>query len=281
MGMSDTVLIIPPNDPEAVLISRLADTMGLPVIRSRQGHGASLDKEKGLVAKVKKGRFERAVIVEMPGPKTEGKLREAGVEVVIIDHHQYTGLDRAHDAKGRQLPSSMEQFLKRFRLTDARLRKLGFDPKLVRGIGIVDRAYVWGALEAGYSWRDVRKLFAFQDELMADLHDPREEAKKMLIVENAWKRHKEWNGYAVVETDAQFAVRPRLSRVIALDRKRPVPLILVEKGRGFIYVQESPKAYELFEKFGGFTFGEHQNWGYENKGARKPVALADVKRVLV
>ena len=59
-----------------------------------------------------------------------------------------------------------------------------------------------------------------------------------------------WNGYSIVEDDTNMSMRRRVSRIIALEMKKPTPLIMVEKGRGFIYVQETDQAMELFEKFG-------------------------------
>ena len=117
MNFSSTLLILPPNDAEAMLIKKLAEVISLPMLLSTQKHGASLDEEKDLVSLVKKTKCKRVVIVEMPGEKTEAKLRKLGVELIIIDHHNYTGLDRARNSKtGRLLPSSLEQFLKLFKL---------------------------------------------------------------------------------------------------------------------------------------------------------------------
>lgn len=275
--MKKTLLIVPINDPEAILISQIAERMELPMIKSKQSHGAKLDEEKGILAKIKKADPERVVIVEMPGPKTEAKIKKLGIELVIIDHHHYTGLNRAHDKKGKQLPSSMEQFLKLFRLGEKRLKSLGFSPKKVKMVGIMDQDYCWGLLKRGYTWRDVRTAFQYWDELMGEIRDMKGEKKKMKEMEQLWKKREEWDGYAIVESNVSYAVRPRLSRIIALDKKKPTPLIVVEKGRGFIYVQESPRAMDLFKKFGGFTYGEHQNWGYNNKGSKKKITLKMVQ----
>src|SRR3989338_4178592 len=133
MAKKQTVLVVPPNDPEAVLISKIAKALEIPRIKSGQPHGASLDKEPKILQKIREGGWERVVVVEMPGPKIEKRLREKGIEVVIIDHHRYDKLDRAVDPKtGKLLPSSLEQFLKILCITDQQLRTAGFDPKLVK-----------------------------------------------------------------------------------------------------------------------------------------------------
>ena len=60
---------------------------------------------------------------------------------------------------------------------------------------------------------------------------------------------------------------------------KPVSLIILEYGRGLVYVQESPYALHLFERFGGFTFGLDRNWGYRN-GPEKKITLLDIKKAI-
>ncbi|TAK04100.1 hypothetical protein EPO34_03020 [Patescibacteria group bacterium] len=279
--MSDRVLIIPVNDPEAVQIWRIAKAMGLPVIRSRQGHGATLDKEKELLKRVKASGHKRVVVVEMPGPKAEESLRRAGFDVVIIDHHEYTGLDRARNPKtGRRLRSSLEQFRSLFRITDKKLKALGFDPRLVRAIGIQDRGYVWALLKEGYAWKDIRGIFEHMDRLMDEVRDPGKEQEKMAQAQRAWDKREAWNGYFIVHGDGTGNLRVRLSRIAALAMRKPTPIIVVEADRGFIYVQESDAAEKLFNRFGGFTFGMGRAWGHKNSGTKHPVTLEMVQAFL-
>lgn len=277
---SDTVLIVPPNDAEAVMITKIAEKMGLPMILSHQLHGASLDAGHDYVAQVKQGGYTKAVIVEMPGVKSEAELRKMGVMLEIIDHHHYTDLDRAHGAGGELLLSSLEQFLDIFHLDDVDLKRMGFSPRLVRGIGIQDRGYVWALYEEGYSKREVKKVLAYMDELTAHLHNPKTEAKKNEQTRAAWERRKKWRDFWIVESRANFPLRPRLSRLIAEEVGKPTALIILERARNLIYVQESDYAMELFERFGGFTFGVDRNWGHRNDKEGKKVTLRDVKRVI-
>ena len=53
MRISETILIIPPNDPEAVQILLIAESLGLKVIRSRQPHGATLEKEPKILEEIR------------------------------------------------------------------------------------------------------------------------------------------------------------------------------------------------------------------------------------
>ena len=201
--------------------------------------------------------------------------------MVIIDHHEYTDLDRAHVGKSRRsLPSSLEQFLKLFRFTDAKLKALGFDPKMVRGVGIMDRGFVWELKKEGWSWKEITALIAYQEALMSEVRNRANEEEKMAAVRKIWDDRKPWKGYFIVEGDTDMSLRVRVSLVAALDRKKPTPLIMNEKGRGFIYVQDSDAGQALFDRFGGFTFGSLPNWGYKNAGAKKKVSLEEVKGFL-
>lgn len=278
--MKKTVLIIPPNDPEAILIYQLAKHIGLQVIRSHQPHGATLDREPDLVNLVRDGGWKRAVIVETPGEKTEAALRKLGVEVVIVDHHHYTGLNRAHDAKGRSLPSSLEQFLKLFRITDAKLKAFGYAPKIARGIGVMDRGFVWELQKEGYTPRQIDAVIAFQRALLASEGLLRDEERKEKIARRAWEKRKEWNGYQVVVGTTEAGIREGVSFIVAREVRKPTPIIFDERKRGLLYVQESDRAMELFRAFGGFTFGLDRNWGYRNASGKTKVSLRDVQRIL-
>lgn len=278
MAYEKTVLIIPPNDAEAMMIRKLADKLELPVIESTQLHGASLDRGHDYVGEVKRGGYRHVIVVEMPGPSAEAKLRKMGIQLDIIDHHHYTGLSRAHDQQGRLLPSSLEQFLEMFKVTDAQLKRWGFVPRLVRGIGIQDRGYVWALQDEGYAKKEIQEVMAFHDSLTEHLHNPKSEARKVLLVKAAWKRRKKWREFWVITTRADVQLRPGLSRLVVEKIGKPTPMIIVEHGRGLIYVQESPYALHLFERFGGFTFGLDRNWGHKNESDGNRVTLRDVKK---
>jgi len=280
MSLKKTVLIIPPNDAEAILITQLADKLGLPLIVSHQVHGASLDKGNDYLRRIREGGYTRVVVVEMPGVKTEKRIRQLGVKLVILDHHHYTGLSRAHDQKGHLLPSSLEQFIELFHITDEYLKQWGFNPRLVRGIGIQDRGYVWALQDEGYTKKQIQDVLHYHDELTRCLHHPKQEARKDLMTQRAWGRKRKWNGFWIVSTRAKFSLRPRLSRLLVDTIGKPTPLIIVEHGRGLIYVQESSFAMPLFEQFGGFTFGLDRNWGYKNEAGKARVTLRQVKSAI-
>jgi len=276
MAQKSTLLVVPANDAEAAMIIELGRALGLDLWVSSQPHGATLEKEKELVPALKEGGYERAVIVEMPGPNVEKQIEKKGIELVVIDHHDYDGLRRAKDARGQYLPSSLEQFRKLFRLTDKKVEELGFDSMLVGGIGIMDRGFVWALQDAGYTKAQIKKVISYQNELMMPYRDEKNEEKKQRIAERAWEKRKVWNEFLVIEDKTDVSLRGRISLIIALEIGQPTPLILFEHGRGFIYVQETDYAEALFKKFGGFTFGSGRGWGRKNAGAKKKVSINDV-----
>lgn len=282
MNLKSTVLILPPNDAEALLIKELAEKIGLPMLISGQLHGASLDKgQHDFVRLVKEGGYKSVAVVEMPGPITEAKFKALGVDLYVIDHHRYTDLDRAHDPKtGKMLPSSLEQFLKLFRITDARLKQFGYDPHTIKGIGVMDRGYVWALQDEGYTKKELKLVLDFHDKLLIPITNSATEARKEQSAYNAWLRRKPWKQFFIVESSANVQLRPLISRIVALEIGKPTPLIVVERARQLIYVQESHYAVELLKTFGGFTFGLNRNWGFQNEKGKKGVSLADVKRVI-
>lgn len=275
-----TLLILPINDAESVMIHQIAQKLPLEIVTTKQPHGATIDKIEGIVETVKTGEFEKVVIIELPG-KVEKEIEglESVKEMKIIDHHQYGELDRAYDEKGNVLPSSLEQFLEYFGISDDQLVEWGFDPRRVKNIGIMDRDYAWGMLKEGRDWDEIQDAFSYRDELSGAFRNMSEEASYLEKAKEVWEKKEEWNGYFIVSSDSDMTLRRRISRIIALERKERTPLIVLEPARGLIYVQETSKAKELKEAFGGFTYGDQNNWGFKNSESEK-VTLDEVKKVL-
>ncbi|PJA47486.1 hypothetical protein CO172_01095 [Candidatus Uhrbacteria bacterium CG_4_9_14_3_um_filter_36_7] len=277
------LLVVPANDAEAAMIIALARALKLPLWISSQPHGSNLDQEKGLVKKIKQEGLKEVFIVEMPGIKTEKKIRSLGAKLYIIDHHHYTNLNRAHDSEtGKLLPSSLEQFLFFFRLSDKRLQALGFDPRQVRAIGIMDRGFIWALEQEGYSWKEIRSIIVFERKLLKEIgiYDKEKEKERERVAMEAWEKHTVWDRFCIVKNPTNLSIRSELSLLIGLSLKHRTSLILYEPKRRAIYVQDCPYGMVLFEKFGGFTFGMDLNWGYKKEKNGKTIRLLDVKRVL-
>ncbi|MDA1038356.1 MAG: hypothetical protein O2877_01555 [bacterium] len=282
--MSDphnTLLIVPPNDEEAYLIAELGEKHGYQVYRSEQPHGARLEREDGILDVVNSSGADTIIIIEMPGPIVEKQIKEMGKHLVIIDHHNYTDLERAYGPDGSVLPSSLEQFLKYADITPVRLKQWGYDPKKVKAVGLMDANYVWGLIEDGYSKEEVLSFLEYNDVLTKTVgrseSDPRvqEAAKKAVL------NREKFEGYYVIEShDPTAHVRSAVSRLMALEFWQRTPTVISERMGKRLYVQETDRAVDLFHHFGGFTFGTDRNWGYDNDQEEERVSLADVKTFL-
>ncbi len=276
-----SLLIVPVNDEEAFMIAELADAINMQAHRSNQPHGAKLEDEPNVLNLIKDSECDRVLVVEMPGPETEEQIRKLGKELIIIDHHRYTDLDRAHNAEGHTLPSSLEQFLDITELTDDELDKLGYNPRMVRATGLWDAGYIWALIENGYTNKEIEAFEEHKEIIekklgLAGISDESRQA-----AERAWKDRVEWNGFMImVSADNKAHIRSSVSRLAAKRYKKRTPVIISERANKRLYVQESDRALDLYEKFGGFMFGGDKNWGYDNEEESKRLDIEDIKEFL-
>jgi len=135
LDLSNTSFILPANDGEAKAIEAILRTNGASDIRvSAQGWGARLDREP---PNVFEGLKKNIVIVEMPSPELEEKLRTEGHHVLVIDHHSYQELKRANPK------SSIEQIAE---LLNVKLTKFQ------KGVAINDRSYIFGLVDSEFKF---------------------------------------------------------------------------------------------------------------------------------
>ncbi|MBI2484663.1 hypothetical protein HYW18_00720 [Candidatus Uhrbacteria bacterium] len=281
MNPARTLLIVPPNDEEAYLIAEIGERLGMQVYRSSQPHGARLEKEPGVCAFIKKSSADTVVVVEMPGLKTEGEIRRLGRHLVIIDHHNYTDLDRAHALDGTPLPSSLEQFLRLFDVTDEQLDRFGYVPRFVRAVGLWDAGYIWALFDAGFSREDMEKFLVFKDEIALRVGAAEVAPHNKEMAKGAWEQRETFGDFLIVTSlDPIAQIRSNVSRLAAMEFWRPTPMIISERGGKRLYVQETDHALDLFHHFGGFTFGTDRNWGYDNDTEKVSCTLSDVKTFL-
>jgi hypothetical protein len=256
LDVTKAVLITPKNDPESLQIVRIARAAGLLVMISAQRHGAKLEKEEDLLLRVRR-EFPSAntlVIVEIPGPVMEEELRAAGYHVVIIDHHRYDHVDRMKPQ------SSLEQFLELFGFGDDKLRAWGFDPLLVRGVGMIDRGFLHELKKEGLSDDEQRKVRAYYRTLTLELGGQR--AEEEAEAARAWKRRREQDGVIILESDASdLSIRDAVS-FLAADEFDHQPEVLIYQPGRVAYVQDSDAVPVLHRHFGGFTFGQDRCWGF-------------------
>ncbi len=262
------VLLTPKNDEESLMIGKIARAAGVPMLISEQPHGARLEKEKNLIERIREvNSVARDVyIVEIPGVETETTLRTAGFDVHVIDHHRYDALDRMQDE------SSLEQFLNIFAIDDARLVELGFDPKIVRGVGMIDRGFLW-ALRTEVPDKDEQKhIRDYYRTLTMEL------GKDRVAIENAakaaWDAREMHGGTIVVRsTTKDIGIRDAISFLVADNFDTPQQVIVIE-GERRMFVQESDAVARLFAEYGGFTFGRDRCWGIQAT-PEKPLPMLD------
>lgn len=273
--MSVPILLCPKNDEESLQILKIAHAAGYPVVISDQPHGARLYNEPNLIARLKYADPDasRVAIVEIPGPQVEEELRSIGYEVIVIDHHRYDDVNRM------QHLSSLEQFLGVYGITDEQLRQLGFDPVLVRGVGMIDRGFVWELKKEGVPKEDQKRIRAHYVDLMHELGSPSKDAVEE--AKRAWEaREQVGDLYIVKSRRADVKIREALSFVLA-DLYEEPPQVLIFEGTGRISLQDSDDAPRLHQAFGGFTFGQDRCWGFQPEPGRPAPSLENILKVIV
>ena len=273
IDLATTVLLCPKNDEESVLILKIAKAAGIPTVISQQAHGSRLELEKTLEKRLttENPQAETVVIVEIPGPEREKELENNALKVVIIDHHRYEGLNRMKQE------SSLDQFLVVFGLTDEKLKELGFDPFLVKGVGMMDRGWVWELSREGIGKEDRKRIMDYYLSFLEDLGGARPEG--MIEARKAWDSREERNGVIIVSTPTETRIRESLSLILAENFDEP-PVSIVIEGKHRISVQDTNKAPKLHEVFGGYVFGKDLCWGYPSTPEKPGPSVEEILRVL-
>ncbi len=273
-----TVLVVPENDAEAVMIIDLAKALQIELIISGQPHGARLEHEDNLEERLRATLKSDVVVVEMPGPDEEARLRKVGFNLMVIDHHRYDEVDRMTDVEtGEALPSSLEQFLAAFDVTDEEIQTAGFDPRIVRGIGSMDRGFIWALKRDGYTETEIKEISHVVRDLSRRARGDEKTTLNEQTAAEAWEHRRQVGEYLVVTSDVPGAeIRPVVSLMAAEAFGKPTPMVITSRGGLLIYVQETPKALDLFKKFGGFTFGQDTCWGFNNALAKDKLSIEAV-----
>ncbi len=256
------------------MICKIAAAAGIPTLVSEQPHGARLEREKDLVTRIRAANPDAVLvtIVEIPGPEVEENLRGEGFTVEIIDHHRYDNLDRMKDT------SSLEQFLATFGLEDTDLVGLGFDPALVRGVGIIDRGFLWALRNEIADPIEQKRIRDYYRSLTLELGKDR--ALIEATAKDAWDAREVVNGIIVVRsTKKDVGIRDAISFIIADNFDTPQTAVIIEGDRR-LFVQESDATPQLFATYGGFTFGRDRCWGIQSTPDKPLPKLEDILGVL-
>jgi hypothetical protein len=271
----EAILICPRNDEESLMILKLAEAVNMPTIISRQPHGARLEDEEELLSRIMdvNSEIRDIVIVEIPGPATERMLEHQGFTVHIIDHHRYDNLDRMKQE------SSLEQFRELFHIDKGRLEALGFDDLLVRGVGAIDRGFLWELEAEGMNAEEKICAIRFYKELSSELGGKSQE--DIYEAKRVWENRRMENNILILEsTRGDLSIRNLLSFEMAEAYPVNPPQTVIVQGKRRIYVQESDKAKKLHETFGGYTFGRDACWGMLVSEERPVPTLHEVLSLL-
>lgn len=261
------------NDAESRLIFLIALAAGITTIRSTQPHGASLERENGVLDLVRASRKTTVWTVELPGLATENQLRRHGFHVEIIDHHTYGGLDRVHDEQGKRKKSSLEQFLDLTNITDDDLRSWGFDPRLVLGIGVMDDRYTHGLRSEGFSPEEVRRVLAYREYLDRQITPEYDLIAK--IARLVWNNRQLQNDYLICTSTSNLRVSYAVCNRSIEDALEEHPIIIADRGGRQIYVNNIspmlvPKLEQAFAGHRTFTYGSGRCWGIDNDVTELP-----------
>ena len=139
---SNTSIICPSNDGEAVTIIDLAKRLGFDVHVSPQPWGATLDKEPASIFDLLRSNI---VIIEIPGVEKEAALAREH-QLYVLDHHKYEEFDRSNPK------SSLEQFAELVGYTLNRWET---------GIALNDRGYIPALQEQGYTKAEIQQIREF------------------------------------------------------------------------------------------------------------------------
>lgn len=255
------VVLLPENDPESLMLGEICLAFQIPSVISRQPHGAYLGAEECLEERIREvnPNAQEIIIIEIPGPNEEKELEKKGLQITIIDHHRYEGLDRMHPK------SSLEQFLVYMDIQERDLQEKGFSPMLVKGVAIIDRSFVWGLKAEGYSDTQKQEAIAYYQSFLHKMYGAERKRQEDLAAA-LYQKRKQQGGFLIIQnTNPNMNVRDALSFEIAKHHTAPIATII--HSRDMIYVQESDRALELYKKFGGFMYGgEERCWGKQFEG---------------
>ncbi|MBU4348492.1 hypothetical protein KJ671_03285 [Patescibacteria group bacterium] len=280
---SKVVLLCPDNDSESHIILQLAEKAGISTIRSKQPHGANLSLETNLESKLAHLKKQEIWIVETPGVEKEKELKDKGINVKIIDHHTYKDLDRLTDLESGDIKlSSLEQFLAMAKIDDEEIQNWGFNPKTIRGIGIMDAKYVRGLREAEYSEEEINRVLKLQQEIEKEIRPNFD--KLLKLAEKDWENRIERSDYLIINSIHGGDMRHAISKISIIHNMDTVPMIInIENGEKICVQNVELKIIEKLKKeIKGktYTFGSGRCWGVDNKDQDKKVTLEEVLCVL-
>lgn len=272
-NIKNWALLCTTNDPESLTIVRIAQALLIPLIESKQPHGATLAGEPRLRERIAEmGEVKHLAIVEIPGPKEEELLKESGIGVHIIDHHTYKDLDRM------QNEASLTQFQKLFEITPEDLSGAGFDAEVIHGVALIDQGFLWELAASELPPEKKRATRAYYLSCKRDIDFNYSDTEEAALV--AWQTKEIKDDVVVIRSASSHHVREAVSFLIADAFPEAPPTSVIVEGDGRVSVQETDKSEALFAQFGGYLFGKKRCWGMtpENRPPSVDEIMANIRQ---
>lgn len=272
-NIKNWALLCTTNDPESLTIVRIAQALRIPLIESKQAHGATLAAEPRLHERIAEmGTIEHLAIVEIPGLKEEELLKESGIEVHIIDHHTYQDLDRMQDE------ASLTQFRKLFEITPEDLSNAGFDAEVIHGVALIDQGFLWELATSELPPEKKRATRAYYVSCKRDIDAKYQETEEAALV--AWQAREIRDNVVIIRSTSPHHIREAVSFLVADAFSEAPPTSIILEGDGRVSVQETDRSSELFTKFGGYLFGKKRCWGMtsENRPPSVDEIMANIRQ---
>lgn len=275
----ETLLVCPANDAESYTILALAEKAGIRTIRSDQKHGAVLNREYNILNHISAAKLPNVWIVEMPGPELEQELRDRGLAVLVIDHHQYKDLDRLTDQEsGGRKTNSLEQFLHAAGITDEELTSWGYDPKTVHGLGVMDDRFVQGLRDDDYTQEEIIRVLEASDAIARRTNPYFQEIKD--AADKDWEKRTMFGMYTLVQSSYPKDIRGAIAHLSIREGLDTKPLIISSCDEEKIFVQNvSPNMTSYLMKVipgKTFIFGDGSCWGVDSRKQAVKPRLQDV-----
>ena len=277
--------ILPRNDGEAKRSCDILLGLKAPFVHiSNQGWGATLDKEWQKISWHHSSDIKRVVIFEMPGQRFSGteiqlesRIKQMGLELIIIDHHYYRWVNRYH--KKSALEQLCEYIAWPLDWTD-------------QAIAVNDRSYIPGLKQLGLSREEISQVRVYDLKAQGNTPDyiAQQMSKAPEVVEQlrSQKRGDLW-----VLKDAPIE-RIFILQEIAMQSPDGLSHVL-EIGPRKLSFSGAPKVVDRllgldFTKFGyakGYTCygggdeGFSKFWGFRTRHSHEPINKGFVEDILM
>lgn len=280
----DVVLVCADDNPEKRLIQLMAYRIGMTVIRSGQRHFGGADHDPGLFELVIATGKEEVWIVELPGPRTEQKLMNAGKRVSIIDCHDYGTLNRSFAIVGDRLPSSLEQFLLMAGVELVKRAFYDFEAKISLGVGILNHRSARGLRDEHYSKDEIAQVLTLHRKLSLQIDPNFEQAERIAL--QVWGKRRPMYEFLLVESSHPHRIRSIITHLMIACECDTLPVIISELDGARIFFQNlTPDLIKRLQihirDSHTFVYDGGQSWGIDNAKGGTTYSVNEILTLLL